>query len=51
MAKQRIEDLEQSLTSHPLALYPHLEKSVPIEVCFLNVVTTQHTIDVLSSDV
>lgn len=32
MAKQRIQNLEQSLTNHPLALYPHLEKSVPIEV-------------------
>ena len=32
MAKQRIQNLEQNLTDHPLALYPHLEKSVPIEV-------------------
>ena len=32
MAKLRIQNLEQSLTNHPLALYPHLEKSVPIEV-------------------
>lgn len=32
LAKERIENLEQSLTNHPLALYPHLEKSVPIEM-------------------
>lgn len=32
MAKQLIQNLEQSLTNHPLALYPHLEKSVPIEM-------------------
>lgn len=33
MAKRRIDNVEKSLTNHPLALYPHLEKSMPIEVC------------------
>lgn len=31
--RDHIDEIEYSLVLHPLALYPHLEESVPPEVC------------------
>ena len=32
----RVEDIEFNLTQHPLALFPHLEESLPPDVSLFN---------------
>lgn len=37
---ENVEDIEFSLLQHHLALFPHLEESVPPEVSFSNIINS-----------
>ena len=41
--RDHIEEIEYGLTQHPLALYPHLEESMPPEVSISNIAAISKT--------